>query len=346
MKVFERQNKMVLVKNDNYWDKDNVKLTKINMTNIKEFATQAQLFESHQLDVTGSTQEYVEKWTQAAKEGKWQASKTDTPQVQYLQFNQKNNGPSGLMGNAKIRKAIGLSIDREALTKDMYARYTPAYGIVPKVIQSGDKLYRDQVEEPLKKDADSIKGDSAKLQALFHEGLKELGKDTSDLKSITLEYITLGQSALDKQKQEWTKQQIENKLGINLKITVLGDNKLFYAAMADKSYDFCQGGWNADYNDPMTFLDMWASNSDNNESGYSSKKYDELLTKLNGEKDQSKRLEIYTQLEKILVEEDTGVSPLFYQDTRRFVQNYIKDFQTPVFGPQYEFRWAYVQGKN
>lgn len=342
---YESNNKMVLVKNDSFWDKDNVKLTKINMTDVKEFATQAQLFESKQLDVTGSTQDYIEKWTEAAKEGKWQAATGEVPEVWYMGFNQKTNGPSGLMGNAKIRKAISLSIDREELTSSVYGRYTPGYGLVPKSVEIGDKMYRDVAEEPLKSEAQEINGDSAKLQELFHEGLKELNKDTTNLKDITIEYLTSGKSELDKQRQEWMKQQIENKLGINIKVTVAGDFKLLTASQQNNEYDITMKGWSADYNDPMTFVDMFASDSDNNETGYSNKEYDEALATLDGINDNNKRLEIYEKLEKILID-DSGIAPLFYQDRKQFIQNYVKDFQTPSFGPDYEFRWAYIEGKK
>ena len=50
---------MVLVKNDTYWDADTVKLEKINMTNVKEFATQAQLFEGQELDISGAQTDYL-----------------------------------------------------------------------------------------------------------------------------------------------------------------------------------------------------------------------------------------------------------------------------------------------
>lgn len=342
---YEKEKSMVLSKNDNYWDKDNVKLNKINMTEINEFSTQAQLFESKQLDISGSTQEYVEKWKEAADEGKWEFRKGDQASTGYFQFNELTKGPSGLMGNAKIRKAISLAIDREELTSKLYGRYTPAYGFVPKAVNIGDDLYRDVAEEPLKEEAEKAKDDSSKLQELFKEGLKELNKDTSNLKNYTIEYITVGQSELSKQQQEWFKQQLENKLGITVKVTVAGDSKLYQSLEDDHKYDICLGGWNADYNDPMTFLDMWASDSDNNTSGYSNKEYDELLATLDNETDNSKRLETYKKLEKILMD-DAAMAPLFYQDTRQFIQNYVKNFQGPAFGPTYEFRWAYIQGKN
>ena len=51
-------------------------------------------------------------------------------------------------------------------------------------------------------------------------------------------------------------------------------------------------------------------------------------------------VEEYKELEQIVID-DMVVSPIFYEDARQFIQNDVKGFQTPAFGPYYEFRWAY-----
>ena len=57
-------------------------------------------------------------------------------------------------------------------------------------------------------------------------------------------------------------------------------------------------------------------------------------------------MEIYEKLEKKLVEEDAVISPVYYTDTVRFYQNYVKDLQFTSFGAVYEFKHAYIEGKN
>ena len=333
-------NSLVLAKNDKFWDAKNVKLDKVEMTNIKEFATQAQLFESGQLDVTGATQEYVGKWEKEAKEGKFQAKVGDRPSLFYVEYNQINGGLSGIMANTKVRKAIGLALDREEFTKELYGRYTPAYGYVPKVITVGDDLYRDVVKEPFKDEVKKYNNNSKKLKELLHEGLKEINKDTDKLSDIKVTYLTYGQSELERQRAEWWKQQIESKLGITDEVKIEGDWKLFQSTRKANQYDFCMSGWTGDYNDPMTFLDIWETDGGNNDIGYSNPKYDEKLKALRDENDEAKRLELYKELEQIVID-DMVVSPIFYEDARQFIQNDVKGFQTPAFGSSYEFRWAY-----
>ena len=342
---WDNGNSMVLVKNDTYWDADTVKLEKINMTNVKEFATQAQLFEGQELDISGAQTDYLDKWREQAEAGEFQMITGDEPGAFYLYFNQTSKTSDGILGNAKIRKAIGLSIDRDVYTDELVGRFTSAYGIVPTAINLGDEKYRDQVEEPLADDAKTYVNNPEKLQELFKEGLKELGLQTDDLSKYTLTYLCQGDSELQKQRAEWLAQQISGNLGINIEVETQSDWGIFLNAMDKLEYDFTMTGWSADYDDPMTFLDIWESNGGNNHSGYASAEYDELLASLSGVTDETERKEIYENLENKLIDEDAVISPVYYTDKNSFVQNYVKGMQFPSFGSKYEFKWAYIQGK-
>ncbi|MGG7144070.1 peptide ABC transporter substrate-binding protein [Clostridium nigeriense] len=343
---WDNGNSMVLVKNDTYWDADNVHLQTINMTNIKEFATQAQLFESQELDISGAQTDYLEKWTEQAKAGEFQELTGEDPGVFYLYFNQDSETSNGILKNAKIRKAIGLALDRDVYTKDLVGRYESAYGLIPTAINSGDEKYRDKVEGPLAADAKTYVNNKEKLQELFKEGLNELGLQTDDLSQYELTYLAQGDSELAKQRAEWLAQQINGNLGIKINVETQGDWGVYLNLMDKQEYDFTMTGWSADYNDPMTFLDIWTSNGGNNHTGYASSEYDALLASVAKETDEDKVTEIYKELENKLLEEDAVISPIYYTDKYSFYQNYVKDMQFPSFGSVYEFKHAYIQGKN
>lgn len=330
-----------MLKNPNYWDAANVKLERINLNKIVEFATQAQLFEAGQLDHTGSTLEYLEKWREEAKNGKFQHMTRTSSAFAYWGF-KADGGKSGLMSNAKIRKAIGYSLDKDEYLKTLYGRFVPAYGIVPTPINCGEDGFRNQVEEPIHAEAQEYLNNPEKLQALFHEGLKELGKDVDDLGTITLSYLTYGESTRDKQVQEYFQQTLKKNLGINLEMRIEGDFGLFMKAAEGNDYDFAQFNWSADYNDPMTFLDLFRTGGGSNYAGYSNPKYDEMLDSLAGEQDTAKRLQTYAELEKLITFEDAGVIPLYYSDINTFVQNKVRGFQLPAFGGTYEYKYAYI----
>ena len=343
---WDNGNSMVLVKNDTYWDAENVYLQKVNMTDIKEFATQAQLFEAQELDITGAQTDYIEKWSERADAGEFQKRTGEDPGSFYLYFNQKSETSNGILKNAKIRKAIGLSIDRDVYTKDLVGRYQSAYGVIPTAISVGDEKYRDKVEGPLASDAKTYVNNKEKLQGLFKEGLKELGLQTDDLSKYELTYLSQGASELQKQRAEWMAQQINGNLGIKINVETQGDWGVYLDTMDKLEYDFTLSGWSADYNDPMTFLDIWVTNGGNNHTGYANADYDKLLASVAEEKDQAKITEIYKKLENKLVNEDAVILPVYYTDKYSFYQNYVKDIQFTSFGSVYEFKHAYIQGKN
>lgn len=343
---WDNGNSMVLVKNDTYWDADNVYLQKINMTKIQEFATQAQLFEAQELDITGAQTDYIEKWTERADAGEFQKLTGEDPGSFYLYFNQKSESANGILKNAKIRKAIGLSIDRDVYTKDLVGRFQSAYGVVPTAINVGDEKYRDKVEGPLESDAKTYVNNKEKLQELFKEGLKELGLQTDDLSKYELTYLSQGSSELQKQRSEWLAQQVNGNLGIKINVETQGDWGVYLSIMDKLEYDFTMSGWSADYNDPMSFLDIWVSNGGNNHTGYADTEYDELLKSVYKETEQDKVTEIYKKQENKLVNEDAVISPVYYTDKYAFYQNYVKDIQFTSFGSVYEFKHAYIQGKN
>lgn len=347
IKEWVKDNSITLEKNPNYWDAENVSLEKVNMTIVDEFSTQAQLFQSKQMDVIAAQQEYTAKWKAEADKGELQYFHGNKPSMSFIGFNQKTNGASGMMGNAKIRKALSLSIDREEFVNTLYGKNYPGYGLIPNGISVGDNEFRKINKETLKDEYDQYKGNNEKLQSLFKEGLKDLGK-SEDLSQVKLIYITTGSSALDKSVQEYWKQTWENKLGIQIDLQVFGDSKAYAAVRNEGQYDILSNGWFGDYNDPMTFADLWITNSGFAKffGGYSSEQYDEIFKKLDGELDINKRNEIYAELENQLVVKDAGIAPYMYLDSTNFVQSYVKNISLPMFGSGIEFSRAYTAGRE
>ncbi len=346
IKDWVKENSIILEKNPNYWDAENVNLQTVEMTIVDEFSTKAQLFEAKQMDVIEAEGDYTTKWVDMAGKGDFQYIHGNSPAMYFVGFNQKTNGMSGIMGNKKVRKALSLAIDREEFTEALYNRNYPGYGLIPKGIVIGDVEFRDKFEDPLRKEYEKYNGDPAKLQELLKEGLKELGMD-EDLSKIELVFITTGASALDKSIQEYWQQTWQNKLGIKIVMNAFGDSKAFRDIRNKDEYDILSNGWHGDYNDPMTFADIWISDGGFSKffGWYSSEEYDNLFKTLDGETDMDKRGEIYSQLENLLVVEDSGIAPYMYLDSRHFVHNYVKDIYFPMFGPVVEFSRAYTVGR-
>jgi oligopeptide transport system substrate-binding protein len=135
---------------------------------------------------------------------------------------------------------------------------------------------------------------------------------------------------------------------VNLGITVEAENvpyKLRLKRSREHDFDIVYSIWGADYNDPMTFLDMFVTDGDFNAPSWSNSEYDALIKKAQTETDPKKRMDTLYSAEKLLMQE-MPVGPLIFRGRAFVMKPYVKNFQTRIFGPDYELREAYIQGKK
>ena len=94
-------------------------------------------------------------------------------------------------------------------------------------------------------------------------------------------------------------------------------------------------GWCADYPDPQNFLDLlFRSDSPQNEFAYSNSEVDALLKQAAVETNAHRRIDLYQQIEKTVLEDWVAV-PLWHDSQFLLVQPYVKGFElTPIGVPQ------------
>ena len=338
-------NQMTWTKNEYYWDAENTHLDTINWYLVAEDSTAATMFDNGELDVLQTSGDYSRKYQSEAEAGNIQMITADYPGTVYLAFDHANGGSSGLMGNVKIRKALAYSINREEMIEAVYGRYVPAYGFISPAITLDGESYREQVEEPMLAEYNEYAGDNEALQALFQEGLQELGMDT-DLSKVTVTYLSYGSTVEDDALREYLQQTWQQNLGITVELNTVGDYSLFTAERDAGNFDVYYSGWYSDYNDPLDYLAIMKSGDFPSASGnYNSEEYDSLIDSLSGEGDNAKRLEIYSQAEQVLFD-DCALIPLYYSTKEYFVQNWVKDFRWSSFGASQEFYITYIEGRG
>lgn len=331
-------NNMTLKKNEKYWNADEVALTQINLRVVDESSTKAQLMESQQIDVLTLTDyEYVTRWENKVADGTFQYFSKAEPSVTYLVVDQHpagNGGPSGLMLSPKCRKAMALAFDREefnAMFKE--GLVTPAYGLIPNGITVGEDEFRAAHEEPLASEDNSPET----LKALFEEGMAEAGVSGS-ASDVTLTTFLYNANAENMSQHEWYKQQLEDKLGVHVQIDTYPDVSTWKTARDSYQYDFYAMGWNGDYNDPMTFMELFVTGNGYAKfmGGYSNPEYDEMVEKAGASQDDAERMELFGKAEALLMEEG-GCIPLYYDNSQMYVQSYVSGLSMPMFGTEYEF---------
>ncbi|MGG7078739.1 peptide ABC transporter substrate-binding protein [Clostridium sardiniense] len=332
---WKRGSKIELVKNPNYWNAENIKLDEVNLNQIGEVNTQYQMFLSGQLDVMFKVGgEYIKELQKGVTEGKWDEVSGVMPTVYYDQYNMKS--PNKLLQNTKIRQALSIAIDREQYTKDILKSGVPAYGMVPEGIVAGDVEYRKEVKEPLKEIANKDP------KELFIEGLKELGLDPDPSKYTIDLLLQRGDSSI-KNQGEYLQNTWKQKIGVNVKLQIPADFSDFLRKQDAGEFDIAMAGWGADYNDPMTFLDLFGAKNGSNYGKFNNDKVNKLLEDLQTETDTNKRIEMYKEIEKIVVTDNPAIAPTYYLDIHSYQKKNVHGMQYPKFGGSYQLRWAYIE---
>lgn len=296
---------VTFVKNDQYWDKANVDIERIDAKIVKERDTAVNLHESGQLDITEISGEYVDEFR-------------DSPdfeaQTNFAVFYLVGNYELPFFQNENIRRAFQLGFDREAMTQEILNDGSePAPGYVPSGIAGPEgETFREAVG------ATMPDFDPDEARRLFEQGTQELGENP------TIELLAYDTES-GRDIATFLQSQFEENLGANIDVKVQPfDRKLELESNGE--FQLSWQGWIADYNDPMTFMDLWLGDSDFNTQSYQNDRYDELVGGAQAETDFARRMDMLIEAEKVLVEEDAACAPMFYEGQVRLVEPSIKNF--------------------
>lgn len=331
--------KVVLLKNNKYWDAANVKLQTVNLLNISESQTEMKMFETKAIDAISPDAQYDPQLQPKVKSGELTYIKRNNPETRYVAFNNKDKNK--LFTSAKIRQAFSISIDRNTVISKVYdAPYTAAYGWIPFAVECGENQeYRNLVpNEPLKPLM------SQDPKALFQQGLKDLGLDPNGKYTVTL--LNYGDSTLKRTLCEYYQNLWQAKLGVNVKIDSVADFGQMSTKVDKGDFQICVRDWVADFNDVISFLNVFRSGDANNTAEYANPKYDSLVAQADKETDPKKKADIVKQAEELLISTDSAIAPVYYGTQNTYTYSYVKGIQYPLFISAFEFKNAYIQGKE
>lgn len=105
----------------------------------------------------------------------------------------------------------------------------------------------------------------------------------------------------------------------------------FLQTRKDGDYSIARNGWIADYNDPMSFLDMWLTGGGNNDAQYSNPTYDAKIQEAKAATDPAQRMQLMHEAENILMKEDWVVNPLYFYTQKYMLADGIQGmYYTPL----------------
>ena len=281
---WNHEQEIILKKNTSYYGTP-PKLDTVQMVMVNEASTGLAMYEQGALDFAD------DRSLPAIDIPRWKGHPEyrEVPQLRgyYYGFN-INKEP---FNDLRVRKALSMAVDRKVFPKILRGGHLPTASWIPR----GMMGYHSDI---------GLAFDPEKASALFTEAGYPGGKGFPRIKAV---YNTSEDNKL-------VAETLQAMWKANLNIDVELQNmewKVFLSLLETEPPALYRLGWGADYPDPHNFLDLFTSTSGNNHTGWRSSEYDRLVKEAASEKDPDRRDQLYRKAEKILVEEDVPIMPLF-----------------------------------
>ena len=278
------QQSLSMVSNDTYWNKDKVELSRVTFLPVEDDTTMYNMYLNGEIDwATNVPNGQIDN---AKLRDDYQAN----PQLAtYYYVFQTEREP---VSDTRVRKALSMAIDRELLIETITrAGQIPAFSIVPSM--TGYPAI------------DGLGEDVSAAQALLADAGYPGGEGFPEL--VILYNTSEGHKAI----AEFIQQQWLDNLGVNVTL----ENQEWGTYLANRragEFEIARAGWVGDYQDPNTFLDMFVSGGAMNGGRYSNAEYDALIEEAATMQAGSARMAKLAQAERLLIEEDQGIMPLYY----------------------------------
>ena len=216
----------------------------------------------------------------------------------------------------RVRKAFTLAVDRNYIVTEITqtgqveaGAYVPA-GVYDAAGVEGDD-FRTVGGDYYDPTADAYEANCEEARALLAEAGYPNGEGFP-----VVEYLY---NTDDNHKA--VAEALQNMWQTELGVTVTLTNQewgTFLQTRKDGDYSIARNGWIADYNDPMSFLDMWLTGGGNNDAQYSNPDYDAKIQEAKATSDVATRMQLMHEAEDILLEQDWVVNPLYF-----YTQSYM-----------------------
>lgn len=313
----------VLVKNENYWNAENVKLEKLTFRFVLDTATALTAYESGEVDGIRSipTADYAR--LKASNAGVQTVSNYGT--VYY-----NINCSVAPYDNVLVRKALNLAIDRQSIIDNVVqVDATPAYSfLAPGYSVDGVDITEDRGTFGLSATADVEAAQAALAEAGYPNG--------EGFPTLKLSYYS---NDTVKKVVEAMAEMFKTNLNIDVEISS-NDWAIYYSSVQSGDYEVGAMGWSADYLNPMSFLPLFKTGDSTNNAFYSNSEYDELVNAVMQETDPAAAAKLTLEADAI-VSNDYACIPLYYKTNDYLMKDYVKGVYMVASGNMY-FQYAEI----
>jgi oligopeptide transport system substrate-binding protein len=321
---WKHEEELILVKNPNYWDADTVRLDKIIGYMIVDDNTMVQMYEADELDHITVPPVFINKFIGSPEYKSLAEASTN-----YLMFNSSGK----YFSNPKMRLAFALATDAETYVNVVENGLgLVAEGYTPSTLAGKGHSFAEDRKSTLP----GYNPEEAAM--IFEEALKEIGATKEEFQNEVS--IIAGEGDYWSRITQFFQSQWKENLGVELFIEQLS-HKMRLERCFTGNYEITYMGWGGDYNDPLTFLGMLATDNGNNITFWSNAQYDAAIQiAINGEG--YERIDAMVDAEAIIAEE-LPIYPLFHKNKNIAVKPYVKGLGIYPVGSDYDFKWTYIE---
>lgn len=296
---------MVLVKNENYWDAENVTLDKLTFRYILDVSTALTAYENGEVDGVRTIPSSDYARLKADNAGINVATSYGTV---YYDINCSVEP----YDNPLVRKALNLAIDREAIINNVVQTDAiPAYSfLAPGYVVDGVDITEGRSTFELSPNADVEAAKAALAEAGYPDGEGFPALQLSFYADDNVKKIVEAIAAM------W-----EENLGITVEVSS-ADWAVYYDSILSGDYEIGAMGWSADYVNPMSFLPLLYTDDVTNNCFYSNPEYDAIVDQVKVESDTAKFVELVQEADAV-VSADYPVIPLYYKSNNYLLKDYV-----------------------
>ena len=296
--------RIVLVRNPQYWDNAHTVLNKVTFLPISSEVSDVNRYFSE----NGSDMTYNNMPIELFKKLQRENGKELHVDPYLCTYYYEINDQKAPFTDPRVRAALKLGIDRDIIVNKVLAQgQMPAFGFTPPATDGVDLLPPDWFKWTQEKRNEEAK----KL-------LAEAGYTADKPLTFNLLYNT---SDLHKKLAIAASSIWKKNIGVNVKLENQ-EWKTYLDTRHQGNFDVARAAWCADYNEPTSFLNILLSDSSNNTSHYKSAAYDKAVHDALSAADDKARAADYQQAEQIL-DKDSAIVPVFYYVNARLVKTYV-----------------------
>ncbi len=323
------------VKNNQYWDKQAVKLSKISYQVVKTTNTGYQLYQQGKLDLTPLSSEQVK---QLKKNKDFKTYPYSYVAFLAYNFQAKDATVKKALNNKNIRLALSLSLDRKILTSKVFGDGSS----VPTGFVASGLAYDPANKEDFAKEqkvANTVDYNEKLAEKYWKTGLKELGLKKLNLTLLASNESTNADALTQYLQSQWTKVLS----GINVKVNSI-PNKNAHTKALSGDFDIYVSGWGGDFSDPMTFMQILQKGTSYNYGKWNNAEYNSLIKKAltTDANDVNKRWQDLVKAAQV-ANADQAVSPIYQQTTAYLQNSKVKGIIHNNAGTQWSYKYAYIK---